>query len=134
MKTAVCSVNFCRRVCLAFFLFTVVVRSASAYDDPPIRVARLNYVEGRVSFQPGGESDWGWASLNRPMTAGDSLWTGDRSRAEMHIGSTAIRVGGQTSVSFLNLDDRTVQIQLNSGTIDVRVRNPTATTCSRWIR
>ncbi len=123
MKTAVCSVNFCRRVCLAFFLFTVVVRSASAYDDPPIRVARLNYVEGRVSFQPGGESDWGWASLNRPMTAGDSLWTGDRSRAEMHIGSTAIRVGGQTSVSFLNLDDRTVQIQLNSGTIDVRVRN-----------
>jgi hypothetical protein len=41
----------------------------------------------------------------------------------MHIGSTAIRVGGQTSVSFLNLDDRTVQIQLNSGTIDVRVRN-----------
>ncbi len=123
MKTAVCSVNFCRRVCLGLFLFIVVVRSASAYDDPPIRVARLNYVEGRVSFQPGGESDWGWASLNRPMTAGDSLWTGDRSRAEMHIGSTAIRVGGQTSVSFLNLDDRTVQIQLNSGTIDVRVRN-----------
>ena len=39
------------------------------------------------------------------------------------IGSTAIRVGGQSSVSFLNLDDRTVQIQLNSGTIDVRVRN-----------
>jgi hypothetical protein len=86
-------------------------------------VARLNYVEGRVSFQPGGESDWGWATLNRPMTAGDSLWTGDRSKAEMHIGSTAIRVGGQTSVSFLNLDDRTVQIQLNSGTIDVRMRN-----------
>lgn len=29
------------------------------------------------------------------------LWTGDRSKAEMHIGSTAIRVDGQTSVSFL---------------------------------
>lgn len=123
MKTAVYFPNFCGRVCLVLFLLIVVVRSASAYDDPPMRVARLNYVEGRVSFQPGGESDWGWATLNRPMTAGDSLWTGDRSRAEMHIGSTAIRVGGQTSVSFLNLDDRTVQIQLNSGTIDVRARN-----------
>ena len=123
MKTAVCFANFCGRVCLVLCLFVVVVRSASAYDDPPIRVARLNYVEGRVSFQPGGESDWGWATLNRPMTAGDSLWTGDRSRAEMHIGSTAIRVGGQTSVSFLNLDDRTIQIQLNSGTINVRARN-----------
>jgi len=41
----------------------------------------------------------------------------------MHIGSTGIRVGGQTSVSFLNLDDRTVQLQLNAGTINVRVRN-----------
>ena len=123
MKTAVCFANLCGRVCLVLCLSVVVVRSASAYDDPPIRVARLNYVEGRVSFQPGGESDWGWATLNRPMTTGDSLWTGDRSRAEMHIGSTAIRVGGQVSVSFLNLDDRMVQIQLNSGTIDVRVRN-----------
>ena len=41
----------------------------------------------------------------------------------MHIGSTAIRVDGRTSVSFLNLDDRTVQIQLNTGTIDVGLRN-----------
>ena len=123
MKTAIHFANFCGRICLLLCLSIVAVRSASAYDDPPIRVARLNYMEGRVSFQPGGESDWGWATLNRPMTTGDSLWTGDRSKAEMHIGSTAIRVSGQTSVSFLNLDDRTVQIQLNSGTIDVRVRN-----------
>src|SRR5690348_2224200 len=123
MKTPVGFANSFGRICLVLCLFVVVVRPAFAFDDPPMRVARLNYVEGRVSFQPGGESDWGWATLNRPMTAGDSLWTGDRSRAEMHIGSTAIRVGGQTSVSFLNLDDRTVQIQLNSGTIDVRARN-----------
>src|SRR6266478_3829326 len=123
MKTTVGFANFCGRVFLTLSLLVVVARPAFAYDDPPIRVARLNYVEGRVSFQPGGETDWAWATLNRPMTAGDSLWTGNGSRAEMHIGSTAIRVGGQTSVSFLNLDDRTVQIQLNSGTINLRVRN-----------
>jgi TonB family protein len=123
MKTPFGFANICARVCLVFCLFVVVVQPAFAFDDPPMRVARLNYVEGDVSFQPGGETDWGWATLNRPMTTGDSLWTGDRSRAEMHIGSTAIRVGEQTSVSFLNLDDRTVQVQLNSGTIDVRVRN-----------
>jgi len=123
MKTTVGFANFCGRIFLALCLLVVVARPAFAYDDPPIRVARLNYVEGRVSFQPGGEMDWGWAIVNRPMTAGDSLWTGNSARAEMHIGSTAIRVGGQTSVSFLNLDDRTVQIQLNSGTINLRVRN-----------
>ena len=27
-------------------------------QDPPSRVARLNYMEGSVSFQPGGENDW----------------------------------------------------------------------------
>jgi TonB family protein len=123
MKTAVGFANFCGRVFLVLGLFVVLVGPAYASDDPPMRVARLNYVEGEVSFQPGGETDWGWATLNRPMTTGDSLWTGDRSRAEMHIGSTAIRVGEQSSVSFLNLDDRTIQIQLNSGTVDVRVRN-----------
>src|SRR5712692_7056290 len=123
MKTAADFASFCGRVCLVLCVFVVAARPAFSYDDPPIRVARLNYLEGRVSFQPGGETDWAWATLNRPMTAGDSLWTGNGSRAEMHIGSTAIRVGGQTSVSFLNLDDRTVQIQLNSGTIGVRVRN-----------
>ena len=123
MKTAVGFANFCGRLFLALCLFVLLVRPAFAYDDPPMRVARLNYVEGEVSFQPGGETDWAWATLNRPMTTGDSLWTGDSSRAEMHIGSTAIRVGAQTSVSFLNLDDRTVQVQLNSGTINVRVRN-----------
>jgi len=122
-KTAVGFANVCGRVRLVLCLLVVVALPAFAFNDPPIRVARLNYVEGDVSLQPGGETDWGWATLNRPMTTGDSLWTGDSSRAEMHIGSTAIRVGGQTSVSFLNLNDRTVQIQLNSGTIDVRVRN-----------
>jgi TonB family protein len=123
MKTPFRFADFCGRVFLVLCLFVVLVRPAFAYDDPPMRVARLNYVEGEVSFQPGGETYWAWATLNRPMTTGDSLWTGDRSRAEMHIGSMAIRVGEQTSVSFLNLDDRTVQIQLNSGTIAVRVRN-----------
>jgi hypothetical protein len=123
MKTPVGFANFWRRALLVLCLFVAAVPSAFAFDDPPFRVARLNFVEGAVSFQPGGETDWAWATLNRPMTAGDSLWSGNRSRAEMHIGSTAIRVDGQTSVSFLNLDDRTVQIQLNSGTVDVRVRN-----------
>jgi TonB family protein len=123
MTTALVAAQFRRRLCLALWLFAVAVPPAIASGDPPIRVARLNYVERDVSFQPGSETDWSWAARNRPMTTGDSLWTGDRSRAEMHIGSTAIRMDEQTFMSFLNLDDRTVQIQLNSGTIDVRVRN-----------
>ncbi|MGH9732135.1 MAG: DUF6600 domain-containing protein, partial [Candidatus Acidiferrales bacterium] len=93
------------------------------YDDPPARVVRLNYTQGDVSFQPGGEEDWVWARVNRPLTDGDSLWTDYDSRAEMHVGSTAIRIDSQTSLTVLNVDDNTIQLQLASGTMNLRVRN-----------
>jgi len=91
-------------------------------DDPPTRVARLAYMEGSVSFQPAGEDDWVGAVTNRPLTTGDKLWVEQGSRAELQLGSAVIRISGDTGISFLNLDDHTVQIQLSSGTIDLRVR------------
>ena len=39
--------------------------------DPPGRAARLSYIVGTVSFQPGGVDDWVPAEANRPMTSGD---------------------------------------------------------------
>ncbi|MGA9799664.1 MAG: DUF6600 domain-containing protein [Terriglobales bacterium] len=92
-------------------------------QDPPSRVARMNYTQGSVSFQPGGEGDWVTAVPNRPLTTGDNLWADQGSRAEMHIGSTAIRLSAETSVTFLALDDRTTQLRLSAGTIVVRVRH-----------
>jgi hypothetical protein len=91
-------------------------------DDPPTRVARLGYMEGSVSFQPAGEDDWVEAVPNRPMTTGDKLWADKDSRAELQLGSAVIRLSESTGVSFLNLDDHTVQLQVSSGAISVRVR------------
>ena len=91
-------------------------------DDPPSRVARLGYMEGSVSFDPAGEQDWVEATPNRPMTTGDKIWADKGSRAELQLGSASIRLSENTGMSFLNLDDRTVQIQLTSGTVNVRVR------------
>jgi Family of unknown function (DUF6600) len=91
-------------------------------NDPPGRAARLGYLQGAVSFQPAGESDWVEAVPNRPMTIGDKLWADKDSRAEVQLGSASIRLAPNTGISFLNLDDRTVQVQLSAGTVDVRVR------------
>ena len=95
---------------------------ARADDDPPGRVARLNYIQGSVSFQPGGESDWVQANPNRPLTTGDNLWADRGARGELHIGSSSIRLGSETGITFLNLDDRTVQLQLAQGSLNVSVR------------
>jgi hypothetical protein len=91
-------------------------------DDPPSRVARIGYLEGSVSFQPAGQPDWVQAVANRPMTTGDRLWSDRDSRAELQLGSAVIRLDANTGISFLNLDDNTVQIQLTSGSLNVRIR------------
>jgi len=92
-------------------------------DDPPGRVARMNYTQGSVSFQPGGEGDWVDAVPNRPMTTGDNLWVDRDSRAELHLGSTAIHLSSETSLTFLTLDDRTTQLRLAQGSILLHVRH-----------
>ena len=66
--------------------------AAQDQDDPPDRVARLAYLTGSVSFQPGGEGDWVDAVENRPMTIGDKLWADRDSRAELQLGKAAIRL------------------------------------------
>jgi hypothetical protein len=114
------------------FLFAVPILLAGSFlafssparadDDPPGRVARLNYIQGSISFQPGGETDWVQANPNRPLTTGDNLWADRNSRGELHIGSSSIRIGSETGITFLNLDDRTVQIQLAQGSMNVYVR------------
>jgi FecR protein len=91
-------------------------------QDPPSRVARLGYMEGSVSFEPAGESEWVGAVPNRPMTTGDKLWADNNSRAELQLGSATIRLGANTGFSFLNLDDRTAQLQLTSGALNINVR------------
>ena len=63
-------------------------------DDPPGRAARLGYSQGSVSFEPAGTEDWVSAVVNRPITTGDKLWTDRGARAELNIGSAAIRLGG----------------------------------------
>jgi hypothetical protein len=91
-------------------------------DDPPTRAARISHTDGAVSFNPAGTDDWVGAVINRPMTTGDKLWADNGARAELHIGSASLRIGGNTGFSFLNLDDNVAQVQLTEGTLRVRVK------------
>jgi len=116
----------CSLSLLAFFLtglFAVVPGRAGAQEDPPGRVARLNYIQGSVSYQVSGSQDWVKADPNRPLTTGDNLWADQDSRGEVHIASTAIRLASNTGISFLTLDDRTAQLQLAQGSVEVHLRH-----------
>ena len=91
-------------------------------NDPPTRVARISYIDGSVSLQPGGVGDWGSAARNRPMTVGDKIWTDKDSRAELQTGVVSIHLGSMTALSFLNLDQNITQMRLAEGAINFRVK------------
>ncbi len=57
------------------------------------------------------------------MVTGDDLWADEDSRAEVHVGSAAIRLGAKTGITFLALDDHTTQIRLAQGSLILHVRH-----------
>lgn len=109
-------------LCLAGLLgFVAPQARADEEKDPPTRVARISFVEGSVSLQPGGEGDWGSAAKNRPMTIGDKMWVDKDSRAELQAGTVSIHLGSMTAISFLNLDAGITQMRLAEGSVNFRV-------------
>jgi hypothetical protein len=118
-------INSQRSLWVTIACLTLLGQSASLAaadeNDPPIRVARLAYVEGSVSFQPGGTSEWVAPPINRPLTTGDQLWSDRDSRAELQLDGSSLRLSANTAVTLLNLSDTVTQIQLSSGTLLLRV-------------
>jgi hypothetical protein len=98
-------------------------KAAADDEDPPTQVARLNYSQGTVSFQAAGEDEWVTAVPNRPLITGDTLWADEGSRAEVHVGSTAIRLNQGTEVTLLDLGDHVTQLRLAQGSMIIRIRH-----------
>jgi hypothetical protein len=105
-------------LCLAF----VAPNARADEGDPPSRVARISFLDGTVSFQPGGAGDWGSAAMNRPVTVGDKLWADQASRVELQAGQATIHMGSMTALSFLNLDESIMQVRIAEGSVNFRVR------------
>jgi hypothetical protein len=110
---------------LRLFLLTFFLSLAplSAGADPPGRVGRLSHLSGDVALRAADADDWEDAQLNRPITGGDLLSTGPGSRAEVRIGSTAIRLDSGTDLAFARLDDERIRLRLLQGTMSVRIRS-----------
>ena len=110
-----------------FALMTVGASMALAADrlaaDPPARVGRLNYLSGSVSMRPAGSDEWAAAVPNRPLTTGDRIWTDRDSRAELHVGSTAIRMDAQSELDLTVVDDNILQLRLATGSMNLVVRH-----------
>ena len=129
--------SFRPRSMVTWLLAAVLLALTSAHaqtgellaGDPPSQVARLSLADGAVSVAvasgqdtPGSAPIWQAAELNRPLTSGDQVWSNRGSRAELHVGSTALRLSELTSLRLEQLDDRALLLRLNEGSLRFRVR------------
>jgi hypothetical protein len=105
-----------------FILLAATAAFADDDDDPPARVARLKYISGEVSIQPGGVDDWVAATINRPLTTADKVWTDRDGRAELHMGTSVMRLNSETSMGITNLTDETVQVAIYQGTLNLTIK------------
>ena len=117
----------------AGLLLSLTSRSGADDADPPERVAVADLIEGSAAAQFAGAGDWTADLANRPLTSGDKVWVDANSRAELHLGSMAIRLGANTGLQFLNVADSVAQLRLSAGSMNVRLRYCRRMKPLRWI-
>ena len=112
--------NLARSIPIGVALFLGL---ATAEADPPARVGRLSVIQGEVTVHDTRTGESEAATLNWPVTSDTAITTARGARAEVRIGSTAVRLDGTTELEFVKLDDQTSLLRLREGTVNVRVRD-----------
>jgi hypothetical protein len=98
--------------------------TAAATDDLPAQVGRIALAQGQVSVADDVGAEMTAAQVNWPVTSGNMINTAPGARTELRIGSTSIRLDGDSSLEVLQLDDATLRLRLHYGSANLRVRNP----------
>jgi hypothetical protein len=103
--------------------FTTLSALAVAADDPPARVGRLALTQGQVSIGGDVGGEMNQAQVNWPVTSGNMLTTAAGARTELRVGSTSIRLDGDSSLEVIELDDDSIRLRLHYGSASVRIVN-----------
>src|SRR5262245_23857517 len=93
-------------------------------DEPDVQVARVSYAGGDVSYQRGDSDGWNALGINTPLVTGDSLYTADDGRAEVHLGSgNVLRMDTGTQVDLVSNTSDLAQLGLRTGYLSLRARS-----------
>jgi len=100
-----------------------MAQASADMPDPPGRVGRVSLVEGRIEAWTADSQDWAPINVNLPVTSGTGLWSATDGRAEVRIGSTAVRLDADSQLNFDRVDDAVVALEVRRGVARVRLRN-----------
>ena len=108
---------------LTLLAFATLSTLAAADDDVPGRVGRIALTQGQVSIGGDVGAEMTPAQVNWPVTSGSMVTTAPGARTELRIGSTSIRLDGDSSLEVTQLDDANLRLRLHYGSASVRVLN-----------
>jgi hypothetical protein len=91
-----------------------------ASGEPSGRVGRLAFVQGTVSFHDANRTDWQPATVNRPLSTGDAVWTEPNAHSEVSIAGTRVRLDGATQLDMATIDDQRTRLQIDQGRVDIK--------------
>lgn len=72
---------------------------------PPLRVGRMAWMQGAVSFHTADQSDWSPAVVNYPVTTGDGFWTQPGAEAGIQVSDVLVALNATTELDVSNLDE-----------------------------
>jgi hypothetical protein len=76
-------------------------------------VARVSWIRGDVSTQRGDNGDWVAAIVNTPISQGDRVSTGDRSRAELQLDyADTLRMSDRVTAKIATLTRSQILLQV----------------------
>lgn len=104
---------------IAVFLVFIAYQTHAA--DPDTFYVR--HAEGVVELQEAGSSQWMAAVVNTPLIEGDTVRTGTPGRTELFMkDGSMIRVGNNSSLKIIAVEQNAVQLRLDRGTTYVRAK------------
>lgn len=108
----------------AALLALAVSSTLALADDPPAQVGRIALTQGQVSISAGQGDAASTALVNWPVTSSNTVTTAPGARTELRVGSSAIRLDGDSSLDVIQLDDDNLRLRLHYGSVNIRIVNP----------
>lgn len=113
-----------RSICKSLLLCTLAGLSAFALADPPSRVGRISLIQGQVDFRNTNDEERAMnAAVNWPVTSLNVITAARGARAELRVGSTAVRIEADSELEISQLDDQAFKLNLHYGSANVRIKN-----------
>ncbi len=116
---------------LAFLSVALVGAQPPTADNTasgPVRMARISYAQGNVTWRKDDSSSWSKASVNLPIPQGAQIWVQNGGRAEVQFDDGSdLRLGNDAVVSLQSLysdsQGEFTEIKLNAGTSSIRLKD-----------